>query len=233
MPRFTIFVALADWAMMSLLLSRRRRPVDHFNTKELGVLGLQLVPAAELHGVGADEASDGMTAEKAIEHIEADVPPGCTHCDEAMADVGPEREARAAGGRLEFPAHVEAAPVVFKNVGRVGSRHGGFGNAQCRRSYGRELHRGSDCAEVPIGVEGSPLAEMHRVRQRLPDFFRSVAQLADENEFPLFLAVLQPLLLDVRSAGWTRRVLLAIDHRSSPWVSCGPILVACQLGDLN
>src|SRR5438552_10371124 len=33
-----------------------------------------------------------------------------------------------------------------------------------------------------IGVEGRPLAQMRWVGQRLPDFFRRVAQFSDENE---------------------------------------------------
>src|SRR4029077_12913400 len=87
---------------------------DRFNAELLCVLGVQSLPAAVLHGVGADEASNGLTREKAVEHIEADVPPGSTHRDEAMTDIGPQRQARAAAKRFELPPHVEATPVVLE-----------------------------------------------------------------------------------------------------------------------
>jgi hypothetical protein len=63
----------------SRLLSRLRRPVGRFDTELLGVLRVQPLPAAELHGVGADHAADGSSAEKAIQNIETNVPPGSAH----------------------------------------------------------------------------------------------------------------------------------------------------------
>src|SRR5437899_864298 len=75
------------------------------------------------------------------------------------------------------------------------------------RSHRGELHRGPNRCQAPIGVEGSPLAQMHRVGKYLPDFVRRVAQFSDENERPL-LSVLSYL----RAAGGTRCVLLAIGH---------------------
>src|SRR5580698_3797132 len=71
-------------------LSRLRRPVGGFNTKLLGVLRVQPLPAAELHRVGANHAADGSSAEKVIQNIETNVPPGSTHGDEAVTDVGPQ-----------------------------------------------------------------------------------------------------------------------------------------------
>src|SRR6202030_3432778 len=68
-------------------------------------------------------------------------------------------------------------------------------------------HRGANRTVAPIGLKGSPLAQMRRVGKRLSDFFRRVAQLSDENERPL-LSVLSYL----RPAGRTRCVLLAIGH---------------------
>src|SRR5215475_5552692 len=38
---------------------------------------------------------------------------------------------------------------------------------------------------APIGVEGRPLAQMRWISERLPDFFRRMAQFPDENERPL------------------------------------------------
>jgi hypothetical protein len=45
-----------------------------FNTELLCVFGVQSLPAAELHDVGADDAADGISAEKVIQDVEADVP---------------------------------------------------------------------------------------------------------------------------------------------------------------
>jgi hypothetical protein len=56
-----------------------RRPVGRINAELHCVLGVQSLPAAELHGLDADDASNRLTGEKAIQHIEADVPAGSTH----------------------------------------------------------------------------------------------------------------------------------------------------------
>ncbi len=47
--------------------------------------------------------------------------------------------------------------------------------------------------------------------ERLPSVRRRLCQLSDENEGPLLSVPLYP-----RPAGWTRCVLLAISHSSSP-----------------
>src|SRR4029077_5580565 len=93
---------------ISRLSIRLRRPVGRLDTELLCVLGVESLPV-ELHGLGADDAADGSSAEKAIQNIEADVPPGSSHCDEAVTDVGPQRQARAATETFEFPPHIEAA----------------------------------------------------------------------------------------------------------------------------
>src|SRR5579864_2552310 len=189
------------------LLIRLRRPVGGFDTELLGVLRVQPLPAAELYGLGADEAADGSSAEKAIQNVETNMPPGSAHGDEAATDVGPQRQARAATQGFEFPPHIEATPVVLKHLGSVGSRHSCFGNVRRGRSHRGELHRGSNRAQAPIGVERRPLTQMRWISKRLPDSFRGVAQFSDENERPL-LSVLSYL----RPAGRTRCVLLAIGH---------------------
>src|SRR6516164_109579 len=96
----------------SRLLSDLRRPVGRFNTELLGVLGVQSLPAAELHGLGADDASNRLTREEPLKDVEADVPARGAPRDEAAIDVVPEREARAAAGRLELPPEVAATPAV-------------------------------------------------------------------------------------------------------------------------
>ena len=79
-----------------------RRPVGCLNAELLGVLRVQSLPA-ELHGLGADDASNRLTRDEPLKNIEADVPPGSTHCDKAVTDVGPQRQARAATKGFEFP----------------------------------------------------------------------------------------------------------------------------------
>src|ERR1700678_2274897 len=79
----------------SRLLSGLRRPTGCFDTELLGVFGVQPLPAGELHGIGAGDAADGRSVEKAIQNIQSNVPPGGTHGDEAAIDVGRQRQARA------------------------------------------------------------------------------------------------------------------------------------------
>ena len=126
------------------LLSRLRWPVGRLNTELLGGLRVQPLPAAELHGLGAGDPSDGSSAEEVIQNIETNVPPGSTHCHEAVTDVGPQRQARAATGGFEFSPHIEVTPVVHKHLGSIGSLYSCFGNARRRRSHRGEPHRGSN-----------------------------------------------------------------------------------------
>jgi hypothetical protein len=73
-------LAPVQWDLLiSRLLSPLRRPVGRFNTELLGVLRVQPLPAAELHRLTAGDAGDGSSAEKAIQNIETNVPPGSTH----------------------------------------------------------------------------------------------------------------------------------------------------------
>src|SRR2546427_734617 len=55
----------------SRVLSRLRRPVGRFNTELLGVLGVQSLPAAELHGLGADDASNGAHSRRCAGSVSA------------------------------------------------------------------------------------------------------------------------------------------------------------------
>src|SRR5436305_779310 len=153
------------WLMIHLdsrLLSRLRRPVGRFDTELLSVLGDQSLPAAELHRLTTNDAADGSSAEKAIQNIEANVPTRGAPRDEAAIDVVPEREARAVTKGFEFPPDVLAPPGILKHFGSVGSRHSCFGNLRRGRSHRGELHH-SNLTQAPIGVEGSPLAQMRRV----------------------------------------------------------------------
>src|SRR5271157_3381651 len=198
---------LLDFPGLLILLSLFAKTDSwRFNAELLGVLRVEPRPI-ELHRLTSNDAADGSSAEKAIHNIETNVPPGSTHGDEAAIDIVPEREARAAAERLELPPEVAATPVVLEQARRLGPLHGGLGDLRRRRPDQRELHRGSNRTQAPIGFKGSPLAQMRRVGKRLPDFFRRVAQFSHENERPL-LAVLSYL----RPPGRTRCVLLAIGH---------------------
>src|SRR5437588_4535176 len=92
------------------------RPVRPFNAELLCVLGVQSLPAAELHGLGADHASNRLTREEPLKNVEADVPARVAPRDEAAIDVMPEREARAGAKGFEFPPHI----AVLKHLGSVG-----------------------------------------------------------------------------------------------------------------
>src|ERR1035437_3238873 len=72
-------------------LRRVGRPTGGLNAELLCVLGTQSLPAVELHGLGADHASDRSPAEKAIQHVEADVPARGAPRDEAATDAVPQR----------------------------------------------------------------------------------------------------------------------------------------------
>src|SRR5262249_55055216 len=157
-----IHLAIRCQLFWPLLWSCLRRPVGRFETELLCVLGVQSLPA-ELHGLGAGDASNGLTGEKPIQHIETNVPSGSTHCDEAAIDICPERQARPAANGFEFPPYIEATPVVLEHLGSLSSRHCCFGNVRRGRSHCSELHCGSNGTQAAIGVKGSPLAQMRWV----------------------------------------------------------------------
>ena len=64
-----------------------------------------------------------------------------------------------------------------------------------------------DGAEVAVGIERRPLAQMLGVGERLPDPGRRVAELADEHERPLV-----SVFSDLGAGGGARRVLLTAAH---------------------
>src|SRR5678815_5698397 len=94
-----------------------------FNAELFGVLGVQSLPAAKLHGVAGNDPANGSGAEKMIQNIETDMPPGGAHGNVAAIDVVPKRQARATAYGLGFPADIVAAPGVLEQLGSVGSRH--------------------------------------------------------------------------------------------------------------
>src|SRR5579863_2426300 len=88
--------AMSCGPLDSRLLSPTRRPVGRFNAELPGVLSGQSLPAAEVHGIAAGHSSNGLTSEKAIQHVETDVPAGGAPRNEAAIDVVPQHQARAA-----------------------------------------------------------------------------------------------------------------------------------------
>src|SRR5438034_5955134 len=149
----------------------------------LCILRVQSLPA-ELHRLRTNDAAEGGSAEQVIQNIEANVPPGSTHRDEAAIDVGPQRQPRAATNGFELPPHIEATPVVLEHRGSVGSRHCGFGDVRCGRSDRGELDRKSTRLNSSHTVSSYAVFCLKKVGKRLPDFFRRVAQFSDEHERP-------------------------------------------------
>src|SRR5437667_994571 len=137
---------------------RARGPTGGLNAELLCVLGVQSLPAAELHGLGPDDASNGPTGEKPLQDIEADVPARRAHRYESPVDGVPKREPSAAASpRLQFPADVLSPPAEFEHPGRVRPLHLGLGYVRRRRPHGRELCRANG-TEVPVRIERSPSA---------------------------------------------------------------------------
>src|SRR5260370_624659 len=91
-------------------------PTGGLNAELLCVLCVQSLPAAELHGIGADHASNRLTREEPLKDVEADVPARGAPRDEAAIDVVPQRQARTAANGFEFPPRI----VVLKHLGSVG-----------------------------------------------------------------------------------------------------------------
>ena len=144
---------------------------------------VQSLPAAELHGVRADHASNRRTGQRPIEHVEADVPAGRAHRDESTIDVVPQREPGAAALRLQLPANVLSAPVELQQLRRVGPLDLAVGDERRRCAHGRQL-RGAHGPQAPVRIEGGPFAQMLGFGERLPDLGGRVAQVADQNERP-------------------------------------------------
>src|SRR5436190_23480031 len=119
------------------------------NAELLCVLRVQSLPAAELHRLGTNDAADGGSAEKVIQNIETNVPPGSTHRDEAAIDVGPQREARAATKGFFFSLS-SFSFVLIDPCGRGGVRRH---LRERTRTYGTEpaRHPPPSVNSVPAG----------------------------------------------------------------------------------
>src|SRR5215831_20474851 len=130
------------------------RPTGGLNAELLCVLGVQSLPAAERHGLGADDASNRLIREEPLKDVEADVPARGTPRDKAALDVVPEREARATAERFELPPEVVATPAVLEHSRRLGPLHGGLRDLRRRRPDRRELHPPPpDSIDAPLGFD--------------------------------------------------------------------------------
>src|SRR5581483_3974127 len=177
------------------------------------ILGVQALEVRRPHCIRPDAASDGYAGEQMVEDVEGNMPSSGTHGDETAIDAGPQRQASATGERFEFPSHFVLAPGVLERLGSVGPLYDCFGNMQPRCSYGSELYRSANCGKIRIRVKRSPLAQMCRIGERLPDFLRRVAQFADQDE-PPSLAL---FLFHLRLGGEPRGVMRAVGHRFTPF----------------
>ncbi len=66
----------------------RSLPGRGFDAEFLGVLSVQPLPALEVQRLQPDGAAHGRATEQAIEHVEAEVPAGRSHGDEAFVYLG-------------------------------------------------------------------------------------------------------------------------------------------------
>ena len=162
----------------------------------LGIFGVQSLPAAELHDMRTNHTSNRLIREEPLKDIEADMPTGSPHRDESTINVVPQGEARACTNGLELPPNSIAAPFVLKHLWSLCSCHCRLGNLLRGRSDRGELQCDSSRTQVGIGFKRSPLAQIRRVGERLPYFFRRVTQYLNENERPVF-----SVLFYLRSAG--------------------------------
>src|ERR1700753_3285414 len=119
--------------MLALCIFRRAcRQLTRLDAELLRVFVVEPLPAGELHGVGADKATGGRTGEKMAEYVKATVPAGSAHGNEISVDSCRERETRAAGDGLEFPAHRVGTPHIFEEVWSVGAHDSCFGDERLR-----------------------------------------------------------------------------------------------------
>src|SRR5437763_15874485 len=152
----TIVRVMTRLMISSIYECAGRRLLGCFVIELPGVFGNPPVPTLELHGIGADDAADGSSAEQAIKNIESDVPPGSAPRDVSAVDRVPQRQARPASKGFEFPALI----TVLKNFWSLGSRHFYFDRR--RRSHPGEIHR-PNRTQARIGDKGRPLAQLRLV----------------------------------------------------------------------
>src|SRR5579863_3528853 len=141
------------------LLTRLSRPVGRLHAELLRIFAHQPLPP-ELHRVAACNAAERLTGKKPVQHVEADVPARSPPRDETAIDVAPERQARPAFERLELPADI----AVLEKPGSFGARH--FCLDRVWIPHPGEIYR-SKLPQIPIHLEGRPLAQMRRIGERL------------------------------------------------------------------
>ena len=100
------------------------RPGGSLDPELLGVLPVQPLPSPILHRLATGDAADGRAGQQVIQHIEADVPPGCAHGNPAAVDAVPERSAACRSRRLPVPIGDPGRPSCTRGAGegRLASR---------------------------------------------------------------------------------------------------------------
>src|SRR6185437_2376679 len=103
--------------------------------------------------------------------------------------------------------HVISAPTVLEYSRRLGPCDARLRHLRGGRPHSRELY-GPGGAEVPIGIERRPLAELCRIGQGLPDLHCRMMQLPHEHERPRV-----PILSDLSASSSARCIPLTNAHR--------------------
>src|SRR5690349_6786085 len=110
-------------------------PSRGLDSELLCVLGAQSLPAAEFHRLRTRNASNRLTRQQPVQHVEADVPARGAPRDEAAIDTMPKLETRAAAQRLQLPPEVAATPAVLQQPRSFRPLHRSLGDLR-RRSPG-------------------------------------------------------------------------------------------------
>ncbi len=88
-------VPMDSWILHSRRLSRLGGHFGRFHAELPGVLGVQSLPAGELRPSPPAMRPIGAPAQKTVQHVEANVPSGSAHRNEAAINVVPQHQARA------------------------------------------------------------------------------------------------------------------------------------------
>src|SRR5262245_51962125 len=82
------------------------RPARDLDAELFSIFGIEPLPTLELHRLGPGDAPNGISAQKPIQSIESNVPPGRAHGDETAIDFVPKRQARAGTTSFELPSGI-------------------------------------------------------------------------------------------------------------------------------
>ncbi len=150
----------------------------------------------------------GSPAQQLIEHIDADVPARRTHrgCSADRCCAKSVRRVPAPSGsscqRISC-----VAPQILEQLRRIGARHARLRHHGCRRADRRQRDRPNRTAGS-VRIERRPLAQLRRIRQRLPDLRTADGAAPHENERPLV-----PVFANFGARRGARLVAVTAAHR--------------------